>query len=218
MKKIIFLILTSIIFYNFSCDNDPCPSVPSNSASIQMDLKPENKVYQIGDTIWISDRFDTDFELDNNPVNLNLINGSGRIGLLFMHLDQTIDVTRGFSDFEIINTNGEVNQDLINDEVARNYNAYLNFNCDETNCEFQIGIVTKTAGIFGIGIQNGNLIVETPGACAPNNKITNNRFNTSNFNKEILTENRIHDSVRLPGAGTSGWPLDDKSVFIFEVQ
>jgi len=200
LKNLILLyLLLSIISIDCGKDfSDPCDSIEPNQSSIEIDLKPEKPSYVIGDTIWLSSRFDIDLELTNKDERININNANGWLALLLMHLDGGKEVKMGYDDFDVINEHGELSQAAIFDEVTKNYSGRLTFNCDTLFCSFTIGLVPKSKGNYCVASNGGWIDVNYEGSLyCDGASLRENNFTTKSFNREIYEELNIDFPIEL---------------------
>ena len=213
MKKIVLLtILTSFLFYNFQCNKEEiCANRITNRSSVKVDVSPEQLEYSIGDTIWLSTNFDTELEISNSNEVINVANGNGFFRTIIAYLDSGAEVKRGFSDFEIINNNGELNQIGIENENILKYQGQLYFSCDSIYCKFQIGLVPQRTGNYCVTIALGRIGINDTSECPSNNRLEDNTFNVTSHNRELYQEFNLPNTIRLPRSGSTSSLWDVKA-------
>jgi len=210
--------LLSII--SFDCEREgTCPDQIFNESSLKIDLTPEHFTYAIGDTIWLSSKFDTDLELTNKDEIRDVSDSEGSIPLLLLDIDSGSDISRGYSDFDIINVKGQVSQEGFNSNIKK-YEGRLIFGCDSLSCEFITGIVPKFSGTYCVIMKNGNIRLDPNASCSEQIGFFKNSFTTSAFNREIYEEVNIKSIVRLPVASGSRTLelVDNDAAFAFKVE
>lgn len=220
--KNVFLLYFIFSIISFDCyREDPCDEIESSESSISINLKPEQLSYAIGDTMWLSTRFDIDLELTDKEENINVSNTMNWLNLYLMQLDGGKEIEKGYADFDIINEYGELSQELIPDEITKNYQGELTFNCDTLFCSFLIGIVPKVRGNYCLVANFGWINADNSGFnCGEGVSLRNNTFNVTSLNREIYEALNINFDVELPTKNSAIKLnlIDNNGAFAFKVE
>ncbi|MBK8644908.1 MAG: hypothetical protein IPN15_22655 [Saprospiraceae bacterium] len=213
-------VLSILLFTNFQCDEDNLCDPVINIAALNVDLSPEKKEYLIGDTILLKTDFSTLLTLTNSNEKLMIDSGMCNLGLFVLKLGMQPDSLVGFSDFDIVNIIGELNQDLIWDQIEKRYKGIVNFNCNDDKCEFKIGLIPKVKGSYCFALYIGSIMIQDTTLCPSLNKLNDNKFNVNSYNREIFKELDIHYPILLPTfTGGGYWDIiDNDGAFAFKVK
>ncbi len=144
MKKVI-LLFTVFITLGFQCE-EPCETSAINE--YELDLSGFlQKQYNLGDTIHIKRDFDAMLPLkskilyDNTGLVMNF-----KMVLLKIRADFG-PIDSGFTFFDLIIENGNIEEHTIKDDVSRT----LTFGCDSLACKFDLKLTPKNKGIYCLG-------------------------------------------------------------------
>jgi len=185
-KYQLFLVLLAyIITSGFQCNK--CEENINNIATFKIDISPLNAIVKVGDTLWISCDFDSDFELENSVGKYNNSNSSCEIDFNIMRIisdNEKVKDGVNYFDINIIDGNFySANNSIYNEKVKQT----LNFSCSNSNCEFKFGVICKNKGYFGFKVWGGQFGLESNSDCE-SNRFENINFNIERNNFDICNE------------------------------
>ena len=186
-KSILFIIICFLLFANFQCDKDPCEMYITHQIPLNALVTEEKYAYTIGDTIWLSNEFNTKLELINGGGTLSLEYGKCFVDLFLMRLEDTQHKLVGYTDFNIINDLGELTQANIEDSLKIKYAGQILYNCGKDKCSFRVGLVPQLKGNYCFLLHSGKVIVQDTSMCPAANHFAT-EFNVSSHNRQIFKE------------------------------
>jgi len=183
--SVFFVFVIFITTSGFQCYD--CEKNVNNISSFKIDISPIEKVFEVGDTIWISTSFDSNIELNNSTFSYDNSNQLCDFDLNVLHIQSDNQkVKDGVGFFEFLIEKGEIsspNQYQGNSDVKQ----MVSFNCSDQFCEFRIGIVCKDSGYFGLKVWGGGFGYDTSNDCE-SSRFDNITFNIDNNNFEMCKE------------------------------
>lgn len=207
INSFFFLILSSLIFMNFQCND--CDDELHDRANYSVTPNSNQNIIPIGDTLIISTSFSSQIELELGGFihdnSSQLINYRMEV---FEAQDNNIDAIQARDNFEFINLTGNVSI-----PPARTWEIVIENTCDENLCELQFGIVPQQTGYFGLFLQTGDFGFENE--CQFLTLIPTEIQSNGDNNFEIFEEINL-SSIRIDGSFFRN-PETENLLYFFKV-
>jgi hypothetical protein len=174
-----------------------------------MQISPNQQTTNINDTIWLSTAFDKFIELTDREETANI----GQ----FANIEVTIQRISSPSTHQIFEEN--LIEAIQRKGVYETQTRYLSLDCSTDQCLARTGIVPKEKGIYAISLGEGSFENTDVYKCSPQNVFTENEFEVSNFNRNLIinTNHRIDsNSTVISPSFTQQWNSNN-AIYFFEV-
>lgn len=214
----LIILAAIVIFSNFNCPDDiDCPN-ERDVAQVETVIVPNQKTYRSGDTIWLNSTFDTELELSSSQATVAVDSAQGTLGIAIFKISAgSTLVESGFDGFEVYNKKGTLVPPLV---YHKDRAGYIDFDCDNDNCGFNIGLIPRIPGAYCLYLLNGS-IYNNRRLCPSLSAFQHNIFKVEDRNTAIYYELNIGDKP-LESSGSEGtthffYTRDSEGAYIFNV-
>ncbi len=223
--NIIGLIFMVILFCDFQCGEDDDNCRETNKATFDVTVNPNIKKMNQGDTLWIEANFETLLSLSNKNEIVDISNSECTFSIdIFEVTQSSSEIQDGIHDFEYINEIGKIYQDSsrASTDPRNDYEGRIDFNCQDSTCDFKIGIIPINQGYYCIKLGVGRFGLENyESDCDVLNKFELMKFDVNNHNWEyfdILNLNYLY--LRSTGGTSTVIKVEESkyAMYMFEVE
>lgn len=173
-----------LIFTQFQCEEDICSNEIDVLTPFSVQISPEQKEYQVGDTIWLSAKI-TEDEVKQNSEADWLYVGNGSIRLFLLKLEKADKFIRLEAyRFDLVDSLGEIIEQ--GSPPSNRRNVLLPYN--DGVYELAIGVVPKFEGVFGFYIERGGIHYNNDPNCHYFFNLAYREFSVTDYNREIYQE------------------------------
>ena len=147
-----FLFSLLLLFSNFQCDD--CNGKLHDQSSYTAAIVPLQDNYTIGDTILLGASFSSQIPLERSrTTHYNAGQLAWFAVQVFEVRPDNETIVDGIEDFDIFSTTGEI---IPSPYLDRRLAKEITIVCDSDSCAFQIGIIPRKAGIYGLSLLDSN--------------------------------------------------------------
>ena len=191
LKIVFLLILSSLIFTNFQCND--CEDTLHDRSSFTVIPNSTESTFTIGDTLFLTTSFSSQIELElSGSTHDNSNKFINYTVELFEGVKDNIDAVEARDNFEFINSIGTVSIPF-----ARTWEIVVENTCDENLCELEFGMIPNKTGYFGLSLRSGFFGNEDECqflSLVPTEIESNDNNNFEIFNDLNLSKIRTHGS------------------------
>ena len=173
-----------LIFTQFQCEEDICSNEIDVLTPFSVQISPEQKEYQIGDTIWLSEKI-TEDEVKQNSEADWLYAGDGSIRLFLLELEKgDTKIRLEAYKFDLVDSLGEIIKP--ESPPSNRRNVLLTYN--NGIYELVVGVVPKFEGTFGFYLERGGIHYNNDPNCHYFFNLAYRDFSVTDYNREIYQE------------------------------
>jgi hypothetical protein len=214
--KQLLVISLSITLFSFQCNKESVSLIPKYQFVSKIDLFPYKKIYNIGDTIWLSFQTSSKTLFDRTTSSM-ISTDSTFLNLILQYSNRYSNfLAKDTMCYTITSQGLNQNLNMNNQDIFNNYLKYQT-NCNELFYQFKVGFIPVKKGIYSINDPSAILSV------CPNRRnefpysTLNFTFNLTDCNKDIyLSIPPVSRGESVQGH-TEG-KIDRKEVFCFKVE
>lgn len=173
-----------LIFTQFQCEEDVCYNEIDVLTPFSVQISPEQKEYQVGDTIWLSANI-TEDEVKQNSEADWLYAGDGSIRLFLMELEKgDTKIRLAANRFDLVDSLGQVIEPESPSSNRRN--VFLTYNYGIY--KLAVGVVPKFEGTFSFYLERGGIHYNNDPNCHYFFNLAYREFSVTDYNREIYQE------------------------------